>query len=405
MTEPATTQEHLPTTYIVRSLERLQQSLGNSDPEGFDPQLATQARNCLSCLCWDQANENKYQRGLRKDALLNSIYNTEDAKKVSYMGGNDATRTFLKIGARILSVSTNWKVKQSMSQLRFDCNKAYRLGESLDDNELDSLNGSTFAQKIEGSTDRYWLLMRDGQGNNEIKNIGEEGLSDRLGIDATTREIEARCKPHGKSCFQLDELTRWIADQPDGTFVTVGDGRKRYDVSDACRSAVTSLRHMFKLDVPGHRFKPRTSLRNGTVLEDPALQKITTNISARAVNDAYLACQVVGRILMLHEGQRSTIGTLSKRRSDWEQGAIISCAIARCADNGNNVYPDLVNSHWLFPIKPETAKLYDLFGVKGDSYSIREVTEGDVRGMLSRAGSAAQIGEAGEAGGSGPLSG
>lgn len=369
MSAVATTRTNLASSYVVRGLTQL----SRSDQTSFGVREA--AADCLNCLSSVRAGIEQS----RRRRLVRSTFNTENASDKGRIEGNAVIRSYLKIGAHILSMGTTTEIREQMSRLGFDCEMAYRLSGPPDGETNDTLTGSAFAQKIDNSADRYLFWARSNSGKEVRKTIGEEGLSDRLGIVAIQRETTERRKPCGPSVRELEDLTAWIVNQPNGTFVKHhADGDAAYDVSDACRSAATLVRGIFNYPCSVINSETlnsaRDRLRKGTLLDSFATPEEQTHTCA---NEAYLACQLVGRILMLHDPQRQTAVTLSEQRSDWASGALASCAI------DEQLIPDLTRSHWFFPAEAPTADLYDLVQVKGeDALVVEEVTAGRVTGTL-----------------------
>jgi len=374
------------TSYLVRSLQGLE-----SDHEA-DAELRKQAKNCLSYLYPLRDGLSKRVRMGRKQELAGSSTNAEGLTATDSVHDRDTKLKLLKIAARIVSKATKEEDKKTMMNIYgFDCNNAaYRLGEPNG-----TLNNSAFAAPIPGQKDKYRLWERDSQGGVEEKTIGPEGLSDRLGVVVTLAEERRRAKSceDAASSMQLDELTDYIVNQPEGTFVNHGDGETE-DWTRECKSNAQEFRGIFKFDDPplsrGLYSEAKKRLRSSN-LNHPMMRETTIESNTKSGSFETMGLRQVGRILFADRSQHPTVEKLVPQRPDWEHAVLAGCAMTNEHDSDGAIRtkPDLANSHWFFPSKPKAhprKQLYDhVTVVDGEIVDVTEVTAGWMQHALSQA--------------------
>jgi hypothetical protein len=359
---------------------------------GADDELRKQARNCLSYLFPNVETESKTIRTQRRIELAGSIINVEGLAVTDSLHLRDTKLKLWKTAARIMSMATKEEDKITMlKDHALVCNNAYLL-----QGTRESLAGSAFAAAMPGPEDTYRFWECDKIGRVKEKTIGPEGLSDRLGLEVTRVEELRRARPcpQATSITQLDELTGWIVDQPDGTFVPHATHGEAEDWSPECRMDAQQFRDIFRFGgsriVPKLETKARTQLRSGS-LNHEMLRNTPNDRNTKYGSYEKMASQQVGRILMADESQHATVKKLMEQRSDWDHAILVSCEYTeeRGSNRAIRTRPDLANSKWFFPTKPErhpVRQLYDAVTVEnGDIVETTEVTAGRMRRDLSQA--------------------
>jgi hypothetical protein len=357
---------------------------------GADDELRKQARNCLSFLFPNVLTESKAIRRQRKSELAS--INEEGLADTDSLHVRGTKLKLRKTAARIMSKATKEEDKNTMlKDYAFDCNKAYRLWGTKQ-----TLDDSAFAAEIPGQQDTYRFWERDNQGRVNEKTIGPEGLSDRLGLEVTRVEELRRARPcpQATSITQLDELTGWIVDQPDGTFVPHATHGEAEDWSAQCRMDAQQFRDIYRFGGsrigPKLETKARTQLRSGS-LNHEMLRNTPNERNTKYGSYEKMASQQVGRILMADKSQHATVRKLHVQRPDWDHAILAGCAYTkeRGSDGAIRTRPDLANSRWFFPTDPKAhpvKQLYDFVTVEnGDIVGTTEVTAGRVRRDLSPA--------------------
>jgi len=372
-------------SYLVKGLRDLEKDGGAHED------LRKQARNCLSYLLPNVGTESKTIRAKRKSELVGSIYNVEGLTDRDSIHVRGTKLRLWKTAARIMSMATKEEDKNTMwNNYDFDCTNAYRLW------GYDTLNDSAFAAEIPGQQDTYRFWECDNQGRVTEKTIGPEGLSDRLGLQVSRVEELRRAKPcaHATWITQLEELSSWIVDQPDGTFVPPATHGEAEDWSPQCKMDAQQFRGIFGWTDPplGKRSvaEAKKQLGSGS-LNHETLREAPNEHNTKYGSYEKMASQQVGRILMADGSQHAIVRKLRVKRPDWDHAILAGCEYTkeRGSDGVIRTRPDLANSRWFFPTDPDarpTETLYDAVTVKnGDIVDTTEVTAGRMRRDLSQA--------------------
>lgn len=373
------------TSYLVEGLQDLQTC------DTADGELRKQATNCLSYLFPDYARESNDIRKRRREALATSGINAEGLVDTDPVFKADTKLKLWKMAARMMSMATSKGCKALMSDnYSFDCDNAYRLRGTND-----TLNNSAFAAAIPDQKDKYRFWECDGQGRVKEKTIGPEGLSDRLGIVVTHDENKRRAKPceDAPLSMQLDEVTSYIVNQPDGTFLYEdGDGEVE-DLTLECKVDAQQFRELFGFSDPRMSkrsyMKAKRQLRSGEI-NNEMMRKQTVQFNTIDGMFNMMGYKQIGRILMAHKSQHPTVRKFGEQRPDRDQAVLASCVPTneRGSDGAMQTNYDLAQSNWFFPTDPEAHPMKQFYDyvtvVDGEIVDVQEVTPGWVKHALSQ---------------------
>ena len=385
----------LSSSYLETGLRDLQKD------RNVDPELQKQAANCHSCLFTSVETTVSSARKGDRDELVRSSINIADLADTDPLDTLVTKLKLRKLAAHILSKATAESDKTRMKEtFGIDCDNACRVrvrGSNCDC----SLGDSAFAERISGKDDKYrfWEHWKHGnQSGYTIKTIGQEGLSDRLGVNANADEVSRRARRcnHAPSSKQLDEVTQYIIDQPDGTYFEYSADREGEDCSYECRINAQQFRDIFGLDQPPSSDTvyndAKTKLRKSS-LNFEAMRNCSNQQNTKLDMYGYMAWKQVGRILMADKSQHATVRKLREQRSDWEHAIFAGTAATNRSesDDPTRAQPDIADSHWFIPTDPEAVRadpweqLYDHVKVEdGTIIDVEEVTSGYVRGAMSQ---------------------
>jgi hypothetical protein len=364
----------------------------------------TQHQDAKDCLTFMRPASNWKQQTDKAASRSRLIQKNPD---ILAAGGKIYTKYHTrKMAARILSRLASKAEQSILNKHGVDYDIAYRLSGAPNDDGV--VRDSIFASKKD---DNYRLLRFNSRGECEEKEINELGLRSRFELAAGRQEKDARRKPCGTYCSNIDDVTAWTLHQAGDTYTKHREG------IGSIRTCAADVRAV--LNLPDSSVNRDENLRAKNRLwkskyNHPKLRGAYPNGGPKQGAMEMLCGRFAAETVLSRDPESDTVRYLKSRYTDLSQAILLEC---ETNENGSFDEKDLsiARSSFFLPANPETSQsvdpfdqFYDLVSIANGEISIVEHTVGEMIGKLAVANkptksrSSKRREEESEAGGAGP---